>query len=59
LAEAPKMDSIILTVAHDIFKGISLDSLRNIMSSHPIIIDVQGVFDIPEIHNSGIVYRRL
>ena len=59
LAEAPKMDGIILTVAHDIFKGISLDSLRNIMGSHPIIIDVRGFFDIPEINNSGIVYKRL
>ena len=59
LAEAPKLDGIILTVAHDIFKGISLDNLRNIMNSPPIIIDVRGFFDTPEIHNSGIVYKRL
>ncbi len=59
LAEAPKLDGIILTVAHDVFKGISLDDLRNIMNSPPIIIDVRGFFDIPEINNSGIIYKRL
>jgi UDPglucose 6-dehydrogenase/UDP-N-acetyl-D-galactosamine dehydrogenase len=59
LDEAPKVDGIILTVAHDVFKGISLDSLRNILNRNPVIIDVQGFFDIPEIRNSGIVYKRL
>jgi len=59
LQGAPKMDCIILAVAHDIFRGIFLDNLRNIMNSHPIIIDVRGFFDIPEIRNSDIIYRRL
>lgn len=59
LADAPKLDGIILTVAHDIFKGISLDELRNVMNYPPIIIDVRGFFDRPEIYDSGIVYKRL
>lgn len=56
---APKVDAIILTVAHDIFKGISLENLLDILNSGPIIIDVRGLFDTPEIRNSGIIYERL
>lgn len=59
LAEAPNVDGIILTVVHDIFKGISLDNLKNIMNSYPFIIDVRGFFDTPEMRNSMIIYKRL
>jgi UDPglucose 6-dehydrogenase/UDP-N-acetyl-D-galactosamine dehydrogenase len=59
LTEAPRMDAVILTVAHDVFRGISLETFRNIMNTHPIIIDVPGLLDTPEINDSGIVYQRL
>lgn len=59
LSEAPKMDCIILCVAHDVFKHISVDELRNILGPYPIVVDVRGLFDTPEMHDSGIVYRRL
>jgi len=59
LTGAPKMDCVILTVVHDIFKTVSLDKLLNILNSHPIIIDVRGFFDTSEIRNSGVIYKRL
>jgi UDPglucose 6-dehydrogenase/UDP-N-acetyl-D-galactosamine dehydrogenase len=59
LTEAPKMDGIILTVVHDIFKEISLDMLLNIMNPYPVIIDVRGFLDTPRIRNLGIIYKCL
>ncbi len=59
LTDIPKMDCIILAVAHDVFKWISVDDLINIMNPYPVIIDVKGLFDTPEMRNSNIVYKRL
>jgi UDPglucose 6-dehydrogenase/UDP-N-acetyl-D-galactosamine dehydrogenase len=59
LNEAPKMDCIILNVVHDIFKEISLDKLLNILNPCPVIIDVRGFLDTPEIRNSKIIYKCL
>jgi UDP-N-acetyl-D-glucosamine/UDP-N-acetyl-D-galactosamine dehydrogenase len=59
LSDSPMMDCVILTVAHDIFKSISLVQLRSIMNYHPVLVDIRGLFDTPEVHNSEIIYRRL
>jgi UDP-N-acetyl-D-glucosamine/UDP-N-acetyl-D-galactosamine dehydrogenase len=59
LSESPKMDGVILNVAHDVFGEISLPMLRSIMNNYPVIIDVKGLFDTPEIHNSDFIYRRM
>jgi UDP-N-acetyl-D-glucosamine/UDP-N-acetyl-D-galactosamine dehydrogenase len=59
LAEAPTMDCIILTIAHDVFRTISLGDLKKITNSHPILIDIRGLFDNKEIHESGFIYKRL
>jgi UDP-N-acetyl-D-glucosamine/UDP-N-acetyl-D-galactosamine dehydrogenase len=59
LEEAPKMDCIIVTVAHDIFREITLNDIRDISTPFPVIIDVRGFFDTPEADKSGIIYKRL
>lgn len=59
LTEAPKVDCVVLTLVHDIFRAISLDMLLGISNPRPVIIDVRGFLDMPEMHNSGIIYRRL
>ena len=53
------MDAVILAVAHDIFKGITLNQLKNIMKSDPILIDVRCFFDSAEVEREGIHYRSL
>jgi UDPglucose 6-dehydrogenase/UDP-N-acetyl-D-galactosamine dehydrogenase len=52
-------DCIIVTLAHDEFKTIKLDKLKSIMNSHPILIDLQGLFDTEEVHQNGFIYKRL
>jgi UDP-N-acetyl-D-galactosamine dehydrogenase len=43
-----KVDCVIITVAHDAFKGVTLDTLKNIMNDKPVLIDVRGIFDKEE-----------
>ena len=52
-------DCIIVTLAHDEFKTIKLNELKGIMNSHPILIDLQGLFDTEEVHQKGFIYKRL
>ncbi|MBI2852275.1 MAG: nucleotide sugar dehydrogenase [Chloroflexi bacterium] len=59
LTGVPRMDCIILAVAHDVFKGMSLCELRRILNPYPVIIDVRGALDTPEIRSSEIDYKRL
>jgi UDP-N-acetyl-D-mannosaminuronate dehydrogenase len=59
LSDAPKMDAIIIMVAHEVFKKLSVFKLQSIANSGAIIIDVRGVLEKPEINTPGIVYRRL
>jgi UDP-N-acetyl-D-galactosamine dehydrogenase len=59
LSEAPLMDCVIVTIAHDVFKGITIESLRRIMNSHPVLIDIRGLFDTQTTRDAGFTYRRL
>jgi len=46
-------------VAHDAFKAITLDKLKNIMNATPILIDVRGIFDAQEAKEAGFYYETL
>jgi UDP-N-acetyl-D-glucosamine/UDP-N-acetyl-D-galactosamine dehydrogenase len=59
LEEGPRMDCLIVNVAHDVFSGISLKNLREKMNSSPIMIDIRGWFDTPEMHDSDFIYKRM
>jgi UDP-N-acetyl-D-glucosamine/UDP-N-acetyl-D-galactosamine dehydrogenase len=59
LADTPKMDCIILTVVHDIFKDIAVSSLLSIMNPRPVIVDVRGFFNSQELRDLGIIYKCL
>ncbi len=52
-------DGIILTVVHEVFKGITLARLATIMNSHPVLIDVRGHFNSQEAKENGFYYRTL
>ncbi len=53
------IDCIILAVAHDAFKGITLDELKGITNASSILIDVRGIFEPAEAEQRGFYYRSL
>ncbi len=59
LERIKNIDCIILSVAHDAFKKITSNTLRKLMSSDPIVIDVPGFFDADVIGRANIQYRCL
>lgn len=52
-----KVNCVIITVMHDVFKKIDLNQIKNIMSDPPILIDVRGGFR--EASSKGFIYRSL
>jgi len=52
-----KVNCVIVTVMHDVFKKIDLNQIKNIMSDPPILIDVRGGFR--EASSKGFIYRSL
>src|SRR3989339_575731 len=44
LATLPKVDGVVLCVAHDQFKKITLDHIRNMTLGQPVLVDAKGVF---------------
>jgi len=54
-----KVDCIILAVAHDAFKEITLDELKGMMNANPILIDIRGVFHAREAKARGFYYETL
>jgi len=53
-----KVDCVVITVAHDVFKKIGLDEIKAFMEERPILIDVRGLFR-EEAEKSDLVYRSL
>lgn len=53
------MDAVILTVAHDDFKNITLDILKKSMRENPLIIDIKRIFDNKYAQEIGIDYMTL
>jgi UDP-N-acetyl-D-galactosamine dehydrogenase len=54
-----KVDGVILTVAHEAFKEISLDKLKGITKDKPILIDARGLFEPAQAEQRGFYYRSL
>ncbi len=57
--ETKDIDCIILTVAHDAFKQLTLHQLKQIMNNNPILIDVRGLFNQEQATRHGFYYRCL
>lgn len=57
--EVPKVDGVILAVAHAAFQKVTLDKLKGIMNDSPILIDVRGFFDNKEAVEKGFYYWTL
>lgn len=59
LSTNKKFDCVIITVAHEAFRDITLDKLKSIMNDNPVLIDIRGFFDKKEAAEKGIYYRTL
>ncbi len=59
LMETQKFDAIIVTVAHEAFREITLSQLKQKLSDNGVLVDVRGMFDSEETANLGIHYCRL
>ena len=53
------MDAVIIAVAHTKFKEMSLEQIRGLMNSKPVLVDVRGMVDQDEAEKTGIYYRKL
>ncbi len=54
--EAPKIDGVIITLAHSVFREITLDKLRGIMNDNPVLTDVRVFFDQQQAEKLGFYY---
>jgi len=51
-----KYDAVVVAVAHEIFKDISLSEIKKISRGDPILIDVKEIFDKEKVLENGIEY---
>ena len=54
-----KADCVILAVAHNEFRKMTLEDTERFMSDKPVLVDVRGMFNGEEAKNKGFYYRRL
>jgi len=59
LDEAPRLDAIILAVAHRAFREITLKKLKAAANSDLVLIDVRRFFNKEEALEKGFVYQTL
>ncbi len=55
--EGLKVDCVIITVVHDVFKELSLEKIKSIMNEPPVLIDVRGKYY--KAKDSGFIYKSL
>jgi UDPglucose 6-dehydrogenase/UDP-N-acetyl-D-galactosamine dehydrogenase len=54
-----KVDCVIFTVAHEPFKRMGLDNIKDFMKDAPILIDIRGIFNRNEAEEKGFYYKTL
>jgi UDP-N-acetyl-D-glucosamine/UDP-N-acetyl-D-galactosamine dehydrogenase len=54
-----KYESVIITVAHDAFKQMSVAEIRNIMGKDPVLVDVRGMIRRADAEANDICYQSL
>lgn len=64
MSEARDADCIIIAVAHNEFKAMTLDDIKNMYNpnlkdSEKVLIDVKGLYEIEKLKKSGLVWWRL
>ena len=64
MSEAANADCIIVAVAHNEFKALSLNDIKNMYNptlpdSEKVLIDVKGLYSVSDLKASGLSYWRL
>jgi len=63
LVDVKEVDCVIIAVAHDEFKLLSLETIKKLFKSgndsEKVLVDVKGIFGIEELETSGMTYWRL
>ncbi len=54
-----RVDCIIITLAHEVFKEFTLDKLRNITRDNPVLTDVRGFYNQQDAEKLGFLYITL
>ena len=54
-----KVDCVILTVAHDEFRKLTLDDIKGMMDEMPVLIDVRGMFEVERAKEMGFYHKGL
>lgn len=53
------MDAVILAVAHDEFKDISIADMDSMIAGKKVLLDIKGILDRKEYEDAGYIYWRL
>jgi UDPglucose 6-dehydrogenase/UDP-N-acetyl-D-galactosamine dehydrogenase len=54
-----KIDCVIVAVAHEEFRRVSLEDLKEFMNDAPVLVDVRSMFDGEEAKKKGFYYKAL
>jgi UDPglucose 6-dehydrogenase/UDP-N-acetyl-D-galactosamine dehydrogenase len=54
-----KFDAVIITVAHDAFKTLSVAGIRKFMGKNPVLVDVRGMIKRADAEANNIYYQSL
>jgi len=54
-----RMDGVIIAVAHEDFRHMTLKDLKGFMDDKPVLIDVRGIFSEERNEENGFYYRTL
>ena len=52
-------DCVVMAVSYDTFKDITLNALKGVMNSDPVLIDVRKMFGGADAERMGFCYRGL
>ena len=59
MSEIKDMDAVILAVAHDEFKDITIADTDSMISGKKVLLDIKGILDCKEYEDAGYIYWRL
>lgn len=59
MSEIKDMDAVVLAVAHDEFKNITIADTDSMIAGKKVLLDIKGILDRKEYEDAGYIYWRL